>query len=55
MPRKEIKELLNEAEKIFVNEAKLIQMESGIRLSVNRMPSYWTDGLRASFNASATN
>ncbi len=29
MTREEIKELLNEAEKSFVSEAKLIQLESG--------------------------
>jgi hypothetical protein len=39
MTRQEIGELFNEEEKIFAEEANLIQLESGIRISVNRMPS----------------
>ena len=40
MTREKTKELLNEAEKVFAEEANLVQLESGIRISVNRMPSY---------------
>jgi len=40
MTREEIRELLTEVEKAFAEEANLIQLESGIRISVNRMPSY---------------
>jgi hypothetical protein len=40
MTKEETKDLLNEAEKIFAEEANLIQLESGIRIPVNRMPSY---------------